>query len=50
MLAQLAYSAAFGGEVKPEDKVQKVSNQQQSSHKLYDEADDLSQQAPSLNV
>lgn len=40
MLAQLAYSAAFGGEVKPEDKVQKVTKQQHSSHKLYDGVDD----------
>jgi hypothetical protein len=47
MLAQIAYSAAFGG--KTEDKVQKQS-EQSGGHKVYDGVDNTVVSAPSLNV
>ena len=50
MLAQIAYSAAFGGSQKPEDKVQKVSENQPGGHKVYDGIDNSDISPPSLNV
>lgn len=49
MLAQIAYSAAYGGS-KPQDKVQKLSeNQNGGGHKVYDGAEDQSSPS-SLNI
>jgi hypothetical protein len=49
MLAQIAYSAAFGGS-KTEDKVQKVSENQPRGHKVYEGVDNSEVSSSSLNV
>ena len=49
MLAQIAYSAAFGGS-KSEDKVQKLSENQPGGHKVYDGIDNSDLSSPSINV